>query len=116
MTKPVYLGLSILELSKPVRYEFWYDYVKPKCGENAKLFYLDTGSFLAYLKAEDIFADITKDVEARFDTSNYELDRPLPSGKKVNGLTLTRLGFLRVVFFWRGINLTPLSYFNITSK
>ena len=37
MNKPVYLGLSILGLSKTVMYEFWYDYVKPKYGENAKL-------------------------------------------------------------------------------
>ena len=44
MNKPVYLGLSILELSKIVMYEFWYDYVKPKYGEKAKLCYMDTVS------------------------------------------------------------------------
>ena len=42
MNKPVYLGLSILELSKILMYEFWYDYVKPKYGEKAKLHYMDT--------------------------------------------------------------------------
>ena len=37
MNKTVYLVLSILDLSKTVMHEFWYDYVKPKYGENAKL-------------------------------------------------------------------------------
>ena len=46
MNNPVYLGLSILDLSKTVMYEFWYDYVKPKYGENAKHCYMDTDSFL----------------------------------------------------------------------
>ena len=42
MNKPVCLGLSIVELSKILIYEFWYDYVKPKYGEKAKLCYMDT--------------------------------------------------------------------------
>ena len=50
MSKPVYLDLSILEISKIVMYEFWYDYVKPKYGEKAKLRYLNTESFLVYIK------------------------------------------------------------------
>ena len=48
MNKPVYLGLSILELSKILMYEFWYDYVKPKYGEKSKLAYMDTDSFIVY--------------------------------------------------------------------
>ena len=55
-------------------YEFWYNYVKPKYGEKAKLYYMDTDSFM---KTDDIYKDIAEDVETRFDTSNYELDRPL---------------------------------------
>ena len=51
-------------------YEFWYDYVKSKYGENAKLCYMDTGSFEFYIKTEDIYSDIAKDVETRFNTSN----------------------------------------------
>ena len=50
MNEPVYSGLSILDLSKTVMYEFWYDYVKPKYGENAKLCYMDTDSFIVHVK------------------------------------------------------------------
>ena len=46
MNKPVYLELSIQELSKIFLYEFWYDYVKPQYGEKAKLCYMDTDSFI----------------------------------------------------------------------
>ena len=69
MNKPVCLGLSILEISKIVIYEFWFDYVKPKYGEKAKLCYMDRGSFIVYIKTEDIYVDITKDILTRFDAS-----------------------------------------------
>ena len=59
-------------------YEFWYDYVKPKYGKNAKLCYIYTDSFIVVVKPEDIYKDIAEDVETRFDLSNYELYRPLP--------------------------------------
>ena len=49
-------------------YEFWYDYVKPKYGENVKLCYIDTGSFIVHVKTNDIYKDIAEDVETRFDT------------------------------------------------
>ena len=58
-------------------YEFWYDYAKTKHVEKSKLCYMDTGSFIVYIKTDDIYRDITENVETRFDTSNYELDRPL---------------------------------------
>ena len=70
MNKPVYLRLSILDLSKTVKYEFWYDYVKPEYGENAKLCYMDTDSFIVHVKTDDIYKDIVVDFETRFDTSN----------------------------------------------
>ena len=54
MIRFVYLGLSILEISKIVMYEFWYDYIKPKYNEKAKLCYIDTNSFIAHVKAEDV--------------------------------------------------------------
>ena len=54
MNKPFYLGLSILELCKILMYEFQYDYVKPKYDEKAKLCYMDTDSFIIYIKTNDI--------------------------------------------------------------
>ena len=72
MNKPVYLDLSVLDLSETVILEFWYDYLKPKYGENAKLFYMDTDSFSVHLKTEDICKDIAQDFQTRFDTSNFE--------------------------------------------
>ena len=81
MNKPVSSGFSILELSKIVMYELQYDYVKPKYGEKVKRYYKDTGSFIVYIKRDDIYKDIAENVETRFDTSNYELSRRLPKGK-----------------------------------
>ena len=94
MNKPAYLGLLILDLSKTVTYEFWYDFVKPKYGENAKLCYKNTDSFIAGAKTDDIYRDIVEDVKIRFDTSNFEIDRSLPKGKnkKVLGLMKDELG------------------------
>ena len=76
-----HFGLSILEISKIIMYEFWYDYMKPKYGEKTKLFYMDTGSFIVYIESEYIKVEIVTDVETRFDTSNYVLDRPLTKGR-----------------------------------
>ena len=75
-------------------YEFWSDYMKPKYDENVKLCYMDTGSFIMNIKAEDFYNDIANDVEKRFDTSNYERDRSLPTGKNKNltGLMKNELG------------------------
>ena len=82
MNKPLYLGLSKLKIRKIVACEFWYDYVKPKLGDKTKLYYIDTDSFTAHIKTENIYIHIPKYVEARFDTSNYKLDRPLSKRKK----------------------------------
>ena len=74
--RPIYLGLSILEISKILMYEFWYNYLKPKYGNNVKLCYMDTDSFIMNIKTEDFYKHIANDVEKRFDTSNYEVNRP----------------------------------------
>ena len=91
INKPVHLRLLILELSKKLVYEFWYDYVKPKYGEKVKLCYMGTDSFILYIKTDYIYKNIAEDVKTRFDTSNY---KPLPKGKnkKVIGLMKDEFG------------------------
>ena len=90
MTKPIYLGLSILDISKTLMCEFWYNYIKPKYGDKAKLCYMDTDSFVIYIETEDFYKDIAGDVKRWFDTSNYNENdkRSLPIGenKKIPGL------------------------------
>ena len=87
MNKPVYLGMSILDISKTLTYEFWYDYVKPKYKDKSKLCYMDTDSFVINISTEDFFEEINNDVERWFGTSNYDQNgkRPLSIGmnKKV---------------------------------
>ena len=69
-SNPVYLGMSILNISKTLMYEFWYDYVKPKYRDEAKPCYMDTDSFVIRSCTEDFFEDIANDVERWFDTFN----------------------------------------------
>ena len=109
MNKPIYLGLSILEVSKTLMYEFWYDYVKPKYNNDVKLCYMDTDSFIMNIKTNDFYKDIANDVENRFDTSNYEVNRPLPTGKnkKIIGLMKDELGGKIIMEF---VTLRPKTY------
>ena len=65
MNKPVYLSFSILEISKTLIYELWYDYMKSKYGDNVKLCYMVTDSFIMHIKIEDFYKDITNDVEKK---------------------------------------------------
>ena len=113
MNKPIYLGLSILEISKILMYEFWYDYMKPKYNDNVKLCYMDTDSFVMNIETEDFYEDIANNVEKRFDTSNYEVNRPLPTGKnkKVIGLMKDELGGKIIAEF---ITLRPKTYSYLT--
>ena len=94
MNKSIYLGLSILELSKIIMYEFWYDYVKSKYMNNARLCYKDTDSFVIHVKTKDFYKDVAEDVKERSDTSNFSYDRPSPinMNKKVVGLVKDELG------------------------
>ena len=94
-------------------YEFWYDYMKPKYGNKVKLCYMDTDSFIMNIKTNDFYKDIANDVEKRFVTSNYELNRPLPTGKnkKVIGLMKGELGGKIITEF---VTLRPKTYSYLT--
>ena len=96
MNKPIYLGQAILDISKTLMYEFWYDYIKPKYGDKARLCYMDTDSFVMDIKTDDFYKDINNDVDKWFDTSNYDKNdnRPLEIGKnkKVIGKFKDELG------------------------
>ena len=96
MTKPLYLGVSILDISKTLMYKFWYGYIKPKYGDSAKLCFTDTDSFVIHIIAEDLFKDIAPDVDIRLDISNYDEndERPLSivKNKKVPGVFKDELG------------------------
>ena len=113
MKKPIYLGLSILEISKILMYGFWYDYMKPKYNDNVKLCYMDTDSFIINIKTNDFYEDIASDIENRFDTSNYEVNRPLPTGKnkKVIGLMKDELGGKIITKF---VTVRPKTYSFLT--
>ena len=113
MNKPIFLGLSILEISNTLMYEFWYDYMKPKYNGNVKLRYMDTDSFIMNIKTNDFYEDIASDVENRFDTSNYEVKRPLPTGKnkKVIGLMKDELAGKTITEF---VTLRPKTYSFLT--
>ena len=63
MNKLIYLGMSILDISKTNMYEFWYDCIKPKYQGRSKLCFMDTDSFVIHIKTEDFYEDITDNVE-----------------------------------------------------
>ena len=90
MNKRIYLGQAILDLSKMLMYEFWYDYIKPVYSDNAKLCYTDTDSLVIHIKTDDFYKDIANDVERLFDISNYDKknSRPLPIGKNRDVISL----------------------------
>ena len=106
MNKPIYLGLSIL---------FWYDYMKKKYGDMVKLCYMDTDSLIMNIKTKDFYKDIARDVEERFNTSNYDVDRPLLKGKnkKVIGLMKDEFGGDIITEF---VALRPKTYSYMTDE
>ena len=96
LNKRVYLGMSILDISKTLMYEFRFDQVKPKYQDSAKLCHMDADGFIIYFKTEEFQENNANDVEKCFDTSNYDEDdkKPIPIGKnkKVIGFFKDELG------------------------
>ena len=70
--------------------EFWYDYIKPKYQNSARLCYMDTDSLIINIKTEDFYKEIANDVEKRFDTSNYQVNWQLPTGKNIKVIVLIK--------------------------
>ena len=111
LDKPIYLGMSILDLSKTLMYRFHYDYVKPKWGDKAKLLFTDTDSLCYEIETDDVYKDISENVSEWFDTSNYDKNHPsgIPTGKnkKVIGLFKDECGGVPITEF---VGLKPKSY------
>ena len=102
-----------VKMNKPI-YEFWYDYVKIKYEDRARLCYMDTDSFVVNIKTKNFYKDIAGNFKERFDTSNYIYDRPLPTGvnKRVIGLMKDELGGDIITEF---VALRPQAYSYITN-
>ena len=93
LNKPVYVGMSILELSKELMYRFYYDELQPRYGDRMSLLYTDTDSLVLLFRTEDLYADM-KSMADQYDTSNFSPDSPLyrESNKKVVGKFKDELG------------------------
>ena len=100
MDKPILVGQAILDKSKELMYQFYYDYLKPKFKDKVNLMYMDTDSFVLSIETDDFFKDIKDDLKEWFDTSGYDKNRVLPEefaknasvNKKIIGKMKDELG------------------------
>ena len=74
LNKPAYTGTCILELSKVLMYEFHYDYIKNKYGNNSRLLFTDTDSLVYEIKTEDVYKDFSSNKEL-FDFCNSTMSK-----------------------------------------
>ena len=86
LNHPVYVGIIILDLSKHLMYDFYYNHLKTQYGARCQLLYTDTDSLLMEIQNSDVYKDIATHAEL-YDTSDYPKEHPLDSmvNKKVLG-------------------------------
>ena len=86
LNRPVYVGMSILDLSKTLMYDFYYNQMKAQYGSCVTLLYTDTDSLLLEIQTDDVYQDMAMSANL-YDTSDYPRDHPLHStvNKKVLG-------------------------------
>lgn len=102
LDKPIYIGFSVLEISKSHMYDFHYSIMKPFYGDNIKMCYTDTDSFLYSIQTHDVYKDIKHHFKQYFDTSNYSennIHGITKQNKKVPGLFKDELGGQLLVEF-----------------
>ena len=109
--KPVYVGQSILDLSKSLMFDFHYNYIKNKYGKKAELLFTDTDSLMYEIKTKDFYKDIYDDVKDKFDTSDYPSDHPsgiiTGANKKVIGMFKDEVAGKQITHF---VGLRPKLY------
>ena len=76
LKQPMYVGFTVLELSKTLMYDFHYGHIIPKYGGDAKLLFTDTDSLTYQIKTQDVYEDMLCHLDL-FDTSEYPIDHPL---------------------------------------
>ena len=93
LNKPIYVGMSVLDISKHLMYDFYYNALKARYGDKIRLLYTDTDSVIIHVQTEDIYQDMQANI-SDYDTSNYPADHPLYSdqNKKVTGKFKDELG------------------------
>ena len=94
MTKPIYVGMTVLDLSKLLMYDFYYGYVKEKW-EKCSLLYTDTDSLMLEIETEDFFADIAGDVKKWFDTNNYSKELAAERGVPIFAENNKKIGLMK---------------------
>ena len=118
ITKPIYVGATVLDTSKIPMYNFHYGFIKEKYGENAKLLDMDTDGLKYHIKTDDIYKDMNENIDI-FDTSNYPSDHPsgIKSGvnKKVPGKFKDEMGG-EVIVSYVGLRPKLYSYVTLSEK